>query len=464
MSMKAYLQAMMDSGVILLKRKFIVLFLFVFLFSAFSIPHEVFAAQQPDLTAASFILIEMETGQVLAEKNADERRSPASTTKIMTALIALEKADLEDDMTASDNAINSVEYDYVTAGIKIGETLKFKHLLDLMMITSANEASNIIAENVAEDGTIYGFAKLMNEKAAELGLTGTHFVNPNGTENEDHYSTARDLAILARAAMQNDKFREVVGRSEFSLPDTNLRKASQWNTGHLYATNQLLKSRSSYYSKVTGIKTGFTNKAGHCLVSSAINPEGLELIAVVLGADKQDTLYKESQALLEYGFKNFKMRDLTKKGEYVDRYEVADAVDGKKVEIITDGEMKWILPASDEDLKNDLEIVKTFDEPFAAPIAQGQVVGKIEYFYKGKSIGTVDLVAKEAIEKTTFAIIRDKYKEIVSNERFIFGVKAAAVLVVVIIILSYFLRIASRRRNRSRRYRSGYTRRNNYRF
>jgi len=462
--MKAYFQAMIDSGVILLKRKFIVLFLFVFLFSAFSIPHEGFAAQQPDLTSSAFILIEMETGQVLAEKNADERRSPASTTKIMTALIALEKADLEDDMTASDNAINSVEYDYVTAGIKIGETLKFKHLLDLMMITSANEASNIIAENVAEDGTIYGFARLMNEKAAALGLTGTHFVNPNGTENEDHYSTARDLAILARAAMQNDKFREVVGRTEFSLPDTNLRKASQWNTGHLYATNQLLRSRSSYYSKVTGIKTGFTNKAGYCLVSSAINPEGLELIAVVLGADKQDTLYRESQALLEYGFKNFKMRDLTKKGEYVDRYEVADAVDGKKVEIITNGEMKWILPASDEELKNDLKIVKTFNEPFAAPISQGQVVGKIEYFYKGKSIGTVDLVAKEGIEKTTFAIIRDKYREIVSNERFIFGVKAAAVLVVVIIILSYFLRITNRRRNRSRRYKSGYTRRNNYRF
>lgn len=450
----------MISGVIFLKKRFIVLFLCVYLFSAIYFPAVGFAAQQPDLSSAAFILIDMQTGQVLAEKNADERRSPASTTKIMTALVALERADLEDEMTASDNAINSVEFDYVTAGIKVGETLKFKDLLDLMLITSANEASNIIAENVADDGTIFGFAKLMNEKAEELGLTGTHFVNPNGTENEDHYTTARDLAILARAAMQNEKFREVVGRTDFTLPDTNLRKSDQWNAGHLTFTNQLLKSRSSYYSKVTGIKTGFTNKAGHCLVSSAINPEGLELIAVVLGADQQDTLYRESQALLEYGFKNFKMRELTKKGEYVDRFEVADAVDGKKVEVITNNDMKWILPTNDEELNNDLQIRKTFNEPFAAPIEQGQVVGKIDYIYKGKSIGTVDLVAKEAIEKTTFAIIRDKYREIVSNERFIFGVKAAAVLVVVIIILSYFLRITNRRRYRNRRY-SG---RNRYRY
>ena len=135
----------------------------------------------------------METGQVLAEKNPDQRRSPASTTKIMTALVALENADLEDEMTASEDAINSVPYDYVTAGIKIGETLKFKDLLDLMMITSANEASNIIAENISEDGTMKGFTDLMNKKAAELGLTGTHFTNSSGKEEEDHYTTARDL-------------------------------------------------------------------------------------------------------------------------------------------------------------------------------------------------------------------------------------------------------------------------------
>ncbi|NLM76147.1 MAG: D-alanyl-D-alanine carboxypeptidase [Clostridiaceae bacterium] len=446
------------SGVIFLLKRYL-LFVLIF-FSIFSISVEAFAEAYPDLSAEAYILVEMETGQVLAEKNADQRRSPASTTKIMTALIALERADLDKEMTASEYAINSIPYDYVTAGIRIGETLKFKHLLDLMMITSANEASNIIAENIAEDGTLQGFTQLMNEKAKELGLNNTNFTNANGTEDENHYSTARDLANLAREAMKNETFREVVGRKEFELPDTNLRKKEQWQTGHLTYTNQLLNSRSSYYSQITGIKTGYTDNAGMCLVSSAVNPDGLELVAVVLGTKSYDILFRESQQLLEYGYKNYSIRELAKKGEYVDRVEVEDAVDGKKLEIITNNGFEWILPANDEilneKLESEIKFNKPDDEPFKAPIEAGQVVGVKEYRYDGEIIGEVELVAKKSIEKTTFAIIRDKYKEIVSNERFIFGLKAAGILLVLIIILSYILKAINHRNRRNRRYR--YTR------
>lgn len=446
-----------------MKKKFIWIYIITFIITALSLPIPSYAAEQPNLGAGTYILMDMETGQVLAEKNADQRWSPASTTKIMTALVALENASLEDDMTASDYAINSVGYDYVTAGIKVGETLKFKDLLNLMMITSANEASNIIAENVSPDGNMQGFLGLMNSKAKELALTGTHFTNSNGTEEENHYSTARDLANLGRAAMQNDTFREVVGKTELEYPDTNMRKRNEWKTGHLAYTNQLLTSRSKYYSKVTGIKTGYTDLAGRCLVSSAVNPDGLELIAVVLGATSQ-TVFAESQALLEYGFKNFGMKELVQKGKYIDRFEVADAVDGKKVEIITDSDIRRVLPIDETELNKDLKVVKTFSEPFTAPIAQGQVVGKIEYFYKDKPIGSVDLVAKEGIEKTTIAIIRDKYKEIVSDERFIFGVKAAVILIVAIIILGYILRMINRRNNRRKRYNYSSPRKSNHRY
>jgi D-alanyl-D-alanine carboxypeptidase len=462
------MKQMIKSGVIPLKtkwlNKFALIYIFVFLFTAFSVSLPVLAEEPPKLTSAAYILIDMETGQVLAEKDADARRSPASTTKIMTALVALEHADLDMEMTASERAIKSVGYDYVTAGIKVGETLKFKDLLDLMMITSANEASNIIAENIAEDGTIESFIELMNQKAQELGLTGTHFVNPNGTEHEDHYSTARDLANLGREAMKLEAFREVVGRTEFTLPDTNLRKSNEWKAGHLTFTNQLLISRSSYYSKVTGIKTGYTDNAGRCLVSSAINPDGLELIAVVLGADSYDTLYKESQKLLEYGFKNFSMQELVKKGQYVDRFEVADAVDGKKLEVITNSDFRHVLPLDKTKLNEELEVKKHFEESYAAPITQGQVVGKMEYYYKDELIGTVELVAKESIEKTTLAILRDKYKEIVNDQRFIFGVKVAGALIVLIIALSYFIRLRKRRNNRRKRYGSPSYRKNNHRF
>jgi D-alanyl-D-alanine carboxypeptidase len=449
---------------IFLKIKSFTIYTIIIILITLSIPFPSLAEAQPDLTAKAFILMDMKTGQVLAEKNADERRSPASTTKIMTALVALENADLEDEMTASENAINSVPYDYVTAGIKIGETLKFKDLLDLMMITSANEASNIIAENISKDGTMQGFTDMMNSKAAELGLTGTHFTNANGKEEEDHYTTARDLAILSRAAMTMDKpiFREVVGRKEFSIPDTNLRKSSEWKLGHLTYTNELLTSHSKYYSKVTGIKTGYTDLAGLCLVSSAVNPDGLELIAVVLGAEDKTHQFKDSQNLLEYGFKNFGEQQLTQKGEYVNRFEVEDAVDGKKVEVITNNEFSHILPLDEEIRTKNLEIVKTFNEPFVAPIAQGQKVGKIEYIYDGKLIGTVELVAKEAIEKTTIAILRDKYKEIINDERFIFGVKAAVIVIVAIIILGFILRFINKRKRRRNNYYS--SRKNNYRF
>lgn len=437
--------------------------LLIFIFIIIT-PFKAFAEAPPELTAKAYILIDMETGQVLAEKDADAQRSPASTTKIMTALVALENANLEDEMVASQNAINSVPYDYVRAGIKIGEVLKLENLLDLMLITSANEASNIIAENVSKDGTMAGFTEMMNKKAAELGLTGTHFTNSSGLEEEGHYTTARDLAILARAAMQNETFREIVGRRDFTLPDTNLRKSSDWKIGHLTYTNELLVSRSKYYSKVTGIKTGYTEKAGLCLVSSAVNPDGLELISVILGTESKTLQFEESQKLLEYGFRNFSKRELVKKGEFVGRYEVADAVDGKKLDVVTNGSLSYIVPLDQEEFKNTVTKNPEIFEPFTAPIAQGQVVGKIEYKYNNELIGSVDLIANEAIEKTTIAILRDKYKEIISDEKFILGVKLAGIAIVAIIILGIIIRIIRKRNNRRKRYSYYSSRKNHYRF
>ncbi len=441
--------------------------LFVFFTAALIKPLPSLAAEVPEIAAEAYILMDMETGQVLAEKNADQQRSPASTTKIMSALVAIENNSLDKTMSASQKAIDSVPYDYSRAGIRVGETLTFQSLLDFMLITSANEAANIIAENTASDGTISGFAAMMNAEAEKLGLTGTHFTNPGGEEDPNHYSTARDLAILARAAMKNDIFRETVGRIEFSFPETNMRASNQWDNSVVF-TNQLILSRSSYYSKVTGIKTGWTELAGRCLVSSAVNPDGLELVSVILGAATTDLQFSESQKLLEYGFKNFSMQQLVVKGKYVDRLEVEDAVDGKKVDLLTSNEISRILPKDENELKQDLTQVKTLDEPFKAPIEAGQVLGRLEYFYKGVSIGSVDLVAKEGVEKTTFAIFRDKYMEVVSDPRFMTGVKIAGGALVFFIILVNVLRVISRKRNRRRRYnytpsKKGGSRRKNYR-
>jgi len=449
-----------------LKRLSAAFFLLVLLIF-FQIGLPAFADEVPDIKAEAFILMDMETGEVLCEKSADQKRSPASTTKILTSIIALERAGLDTEMTASQTAINSVDiYNYVTAGIKHGEIIKMKSLLELMMITSANEVGFIIAENVSPDGTVAGFVRLMNQKAAELSLTGSHFTNPCGLEDPDHYSTARDLAILGREAMKYDALREIVGRTEFTMPDTNFRKSEDWNAGYLTFTNRLLTSRSKYYSQVTGIKTGYTDPAGRCLVASAINPEGMELISVVLGADIENpnVVFEESQRLLEYGFANYSVQDVVKDGEYAGRAEVADAVDAERVEMITQGGIRYILPLDSERLSRELTSEKTLNEPFKAPIEKGQVLGNIEYFYKGKSLGTVSIIANNSIEKTTIAQIRDKYMEIVGDERFILGLKIAGGVILFLIILRFVIKIISRRSGRRRRYSSYSSKRKNVKF
>lgn len=447
-------------------RKFSAAYFLLIFFILFQMRLPVLAEEAPELTAEAFILIDMESGEVLCEKNADQRRSPASTTKILTAMIAMERAALDTEMTASQTAINSVDiYNYVTAGIKPGETIKLESLLEMMMVTSANEVGYIIAENVSPDGTVDGFARLMNQKAAELGLTGSHFTNPCGVEDSNHYSTARDLAILGREAMKSEAFREIVGKTEITMPDTNFRKSTDWKAGYLTYTNKLLTSRSKYYSKVTGIKTGYTDPAGRCLVASAVNPDGMELVSVVLGADTYDILFAESQKLLEYGFANYSVQDVVKDGEYAGRAEVADAVDAKKVEMITQGSIRHILPLDSARLSQELTMEKTLNEPFKAPIEMGQVLGRIEYFYKGKPIGSVNIIANNAIEKTTIAQLRDKYIEIVSDKRFILGLKIAGGLIVFLIVLRLVLRAISKRSGRKRRYSSySSSRKKNVRF
>jgi len=449
-----------------MKAKFSLIYIIILLFTAFYMPVQAFADTEPELTAEAYILMDMKTGQVLAEKNSHARRSPASTTKIMTAIIALENASLDTEMTASQNAINSVGYDYVAAGIKPGEIIKLQNLLELMRITSANEAGYIIAENISENGTVQGYADMMNQKARDLGLTGTHFTNPCGIEDPNHYTTAYDLAVMAREAMQYETFRDIVIKTDIVMPDTNFRKSNEWKAGHLEYTNKLLKYRSKYFSKVTGIKTGYTDPAGRCLVSSAVNPEDMELIAVVLGADvaNSDLVFVESQKLLEYGFANFALQDVVKSGKYIDRVEVADAVESKKVELITDGDITHVLPISAERRNAELTEEKTLNEPFAAPIAQGQVLGKLEYFYKGESIGSVNIIAKESIEKTTIAQIRDKYYEIINDERFRLGLKITVGAIVFLIILRYVLKTISRRNKRKRRYDYSSNRKKHYRF
>lgn len=254
------------------------------------------------ILAKSAILIEASTGEVLFEKNADMIMFPASTTKILTAYIALQMCDLENDLvTISQRAIDLVPPTYSTVPLSVGEQVYMKDLIPAMLVRSGNEAANAIAEYIS--GSVESFANLMNQTADMLGCSqDTHFSNPSGAHDPNHYTTARDMAIIARVAMQDDRFASYVSKHTYDMPATSMEDGSAAHpkrtlTGN---TNILNKESSAYYPDATGIKTGFTNAAGRCFVGSA-QRGGIKLISVIFYSSN-DGQWTDTRRLLEYGF------------------------------------------------------------------------------------------------------------------------------------------------------------------
>jgi D-alanyl-D-alanine carboxypeptidase len=245
------------------------------------------------------VLMDENSGEILYAKNANERLFPASTTKILTALIALNKGNINDTVHIGDE-VTLREPDESSAGLKPGQSLSLKVLLRAMLLPSGNDAARSVAVYVAKKESnnpqmsskeaLDYFAQLMNQEANRLGVKHSHFVNPHGLHNPNHYSTAKDLALIAREARRNSEFREIV--SEEMYKDAN----------HTYYNRNELVNRGSqnYYQGANGIKTGFTDQAGYCLVSSA-SRNGKNLIAVVLHSTNSD-VWSDSTAMLEYGF------------------------------------------------------------------------------------------------------------------------------------------------------------------
>ena len=264
-----------------------------------------------------FLLIEAKTGKILYEKNIHDKKYPASTTKILTAIIAIEKCDLNEKAIASYGAINSLEPGYTKADIQVGETFTIKQLLEVLMVQSANESANIIAEHIS--GSVSEFAKLMNDKAKEIGCVESNFVNPNGMHNENHYSSVYDLSVIAKYCMQNETFRELAKMMETSLPRTEYwqdEQIEEHGERNFKNTNSLLIPENRYYYPYAiGIKTGFTTPAKNCLVSAS-NKDGFETIAVVLHAEATDeglsARYLDTINLFEYGYNNYDIEDIQK--------------------------------------------------------------------------------------------------------------------------------------------------------
>ncbi|WP_313153727.1 serine hydrolase [Lacrimispora sp.] len=249
--------------------------------------------KQPEIQSEGAVLMDASTGALLFSKNGETRYYPASVTKLMTALLVAEKSNLSETVTFSKTATTNLESGAVTLGLTEGDKLTVEQSLYGLMLKSANEVANGLAEHVS--GSVSAFSALMNARAKELGCTGTNFVNPNGLNSSSHYTTPHDMALIARAAFQNDTVRKVSSTLSYQIPATKKASARTVTMGH----KMVNPGDSRYYPGVIGGKTGYTSLAGNTLVT-CVEKNGVRLIAVIMKS--KSTHYEDTKSLLDYGF------------------------------------------------------------------------------------------------------------------------------------------------------------------
>ena len=336
---------------------------------------------QVAVTAPAAVLMEASTGQVLFEKGAHDRRACASITKVMTLLLTFEaleagKLSLDQELTASAHAASMGGSDI---WLEEGERMTVDDLLKATVIMSANDAAVVLAEAVS--GSEEAFVARMNERAGELGMEDTVFKNCNGLDEEGHLTSAYDVAVMSRALLAHEKIRDYT----LTWMDSVRNGETQ-----LVNTNKLIRS----YQGITGLKTGTTGQAGSC-ISATAQREGMELIAVVLGAESTDLRFQDAKALLDYGFAGWKT--VTPEAPYLGPAAVEGGM-AQTVEVAA-GEMPSLLLQAGEEAQ--VETVVQL-EPVKAPVEQGQELGRILCQVAGETVAQVPVTAKEGVEAVTF--------------------------------------------------------------
>ena len=439
------------------------------------LPMSVSAAGAPELDAQAAILCAVsDDGKyvlVLYEKNADEKMYPASLTKIMTAIVALEH---ENDLSAEFIAY-AKSLEVLGKGVYYlmpGEKMAFSDYLNLMLVPSYNEAANVIAYNIG--GNLEAFVEMMNDKAAELGCTGTHFTNAHGLHDENHYTTARDMLTIARYAMQNETFAQIVAQTGITLPVTNKHKTESY----LPTTNDLLrKSQGVYLEKATGIKTGYTSAAGNCLAASYYDPElGFEYYSVVLGcpeptSEKSKVSFTDTKTLIKYATTGFSEQPILRATQPIVEVPVTLSPDGTSVVLLPEKSVSDFLPntfnyetdlhirAEGEALPADFDptgkVILTYSVPaeIEAPIEKGQALGTLKLEFDGREICTMNLLSSLTLTKSEVLDTVNTFQNFTQTKAFkylVIGIVALIVVLVVVIIIT-----ASARRKKRRKYGRG---------
>jgi len=336
------------------------------------------------ISARSAILIDSTSGRILYKKNAYERLPMASTTKIMTGLLACESGKFDEYVKVSPFASGT---EGSSLWLEAGQRISLENLIYGLMLKSGNDAAVAIAEHLA--GSVDAFALLMNQRAKEIGIKNTEFENPHGLDSENHYTTAYDLSMIAREALKNEKFAQIVSTKKYLIRENN----GEWSRS-LKNHNKLLW----LYEGCNGVKTGYTKKCGRCLVSSA-KRDGTQLICVTLSASDD---WNDHSYLLDYGFSNYKTTILSRKGDKAYNF-IYDKKYNKSVPLVYSEDFKLAVNSSDR-ISTEIEL-----KSLKLPVKKGAVAGYANFFCNGEKIGSVELLTTKRIKNISI-LEKIKYK------------------------------------------------------
>ncbi len=355
------------------------------------------------ITAQYAMLFDLDSGTVLASKNTGMRMYPASTTKIMTCILALEHGNLSDVVTVGEE-VKEISADSSTSGLWVGEELTLEQLLYGLMLSSGNDAANTIAVHIA--GSLEAFVQMMNDKAAQLEMSGTHYANAHGLHDETHYTTVSDMQRLLSYAYKNETFRTIVGTKTYEVPPTNMVAE-----GHVFKNSNLLLHEDFsdyYYEHATGVKTGFTTPAGHCLVATA-EKDGLRL-GVLIYMSEEYARYSDAAKLFFYGFESYEL--FSPMDVFLDRAPVTVEVQGASLDDVAGGVLSLVatpdsgssymeLSANVQKIRENAIHAELVIEPaeltVQAPVSQGQEIGRFRYVLDGTTLVEGTLTASRDV-------------------------------------------------------------------
>lgn len=432
------------------KLSFLIAFFVIFVFCSPTAAYGATYTPPFDVASEAVYLENLNTGDVLYEKNIDKKMYPASTTKIMTCIMAMELCPDLDGTTVTAKSYLYDEFAGInisTGDIRRGETMTMRQLIYAMLLQSANEAASIVGDYLG-DGSIPYFAEMMTVRAKELGCTGTNFVNAHGLYDENHYTTAHDMAIMARHAASLPGFLDMASTTYYDVGTTNIHDSLQWNT-----TNKMMvKGTPYYYEPIKGIKTGTLEESGKCLVTTA-SKDGFDYLCVVLGAplvedengrETDNIAAKDTKALYEWAFGSFSIKPLMEKGSELTEIPLRLGRDVDFIKLASDERFTALVP--DEIDASSVVLEYDVPESLTAPVKKGERVGTARLILAGEEIGSVPLVTTSAQERSELLYWIDKGKTLMMSYWFKFGV-----IFVVAFIILYIILMVTRNRQKRRR-------------